>query len=177
MENEVVLEKLTGTVEDVSFYNEMTGFCVAEINTGEEGVTVVGGVGELVPGTMIECEGRWDIHPSFGRQFKAETVRQTLPADAGGILRYLSSGIIRGIREATATKIVEAFGSSAFDIIENEPERLAQIKGITKTKARQISRDFKMKFASREVMLALTSVFRSHRRSSFTAYLKKTHLI
>ena len=158
MENEVVLEKLTGTVEDVSFYNEMTGFCVAEINTGEEGVTVVGGVGELVPGTMIECEGRWNIHPSFGRQFKAETVRQTLPADAGGILRYLSSGIIRGIREATATKIVEAFGSSAFDVIENEPERLAQIKGITKTKARQISRDFKMKFASREVMLALTSL-------------------
>ncbi len=158
MENENVLEKLTGTVEDVSFYNESTGFCVAEINTGEEGVTVVGAVGEIAVGTMVECEGKWDFHPSFGRQFKAETVRQTLPADAGGILRYLSSGIIRGIREATATKIVEAFGSNTFDVIENEPERLAQIKGITKAKARQISKEFKAQFASRETMVGLTSL-------------------
>ena len=89
MENEA-LEKLTGTVEDISFYNDVTGFCVAEINTGDEGVTVVGAIGELAVGTEVECEGKWDFHPSFGRQFKAETVRQTLPADAGGILRYLS---------------------------------------------------------------------------------------
>ena len=153
-----MLEKLTGTVEDVSFYSEDTGFCVVEINTGEEGVTVVGALGELAEGMMIECEGVWDMHPSFGRQFKAQTVKQTLPADAGGILRYLSSGIIRGIREATARKIVEAFGSSAFDVIENEPERLAQIKGITKAKARKISQDFKIKFASREALLALTGL-------------------
>ena len=157
MEN-VELEKLTGTVEDVSFYNETTGFCVAEINTGEEGVTVVGAVGEMVIGTAVECEGKWDFHPSFGRQFRAETVKQTLPADAGGILRYLSSGIIRGVREATATKIVEAFGASTFDVIENEPERLATIKGITKTKARQISKDFKTQFAARETMIGLTSL-------------------
>lgn len=157
MEN-VELEKLTGTVEDVSFYNESTGFCVAEINTGEEGVTVVGAVGELGIGSAVECEGRWDFHPSFGRQFRAETVKQTLPADAGGILRYLSSGIIRGIREATATKIVEAFGANTFDVIENEPERLAAIKGITKKRAREISKDFKSQFAARETMIGLTSL-------------------
>ena len=152
------LEKLTGTVEEVSFYNESTGFCVAEINTGEEGVTVVGAVGEIAEGTMVECEGKWDFHPSFGRQFKAETVLQTLPADAGGILRYLSSGVIRGIREATATKIVEHFGANTFDVIENEPERLAEIKGITKAKARQISKDFKTQFAARETIMGLTSL-------------------
>ncbi len=157
MENET-LEKLTGTVEDVSFYNESTGFCVAEINAAGEGVTVVGAVGELVVGTEVECEGQWDFHPSFGRQFKAQTVKQTLPADAGGILRYLSSGIIRGVREATAAKIVEAFGANTFEIIENEPERLADIKGITKAKARQISREFKAQFAARETLIGLTAL-------------------
>lgn len=157
MEN-VEFEKLKGTVEDVSFYNESTGFCVAEIDTGEEGVTVVGAIGELVTGTSVEVEGKWDFHPSFGRQFRAETVKQTLPADAGGILRYLSSGIIRGVREATATKIVEAFGANTFDIIENEPDRLAEIKGITKKKAREISRDFKSQFAARETLIGLTSL-------------------
>ena len=110
MENEVQ-DILIGTVEDISFYNDTTGFCVAEVNTGEEGVTVVGTVGELAIGAEIECRGVWSFHPSFGRQFKAETAVQTLPADAGGILKYLSSGIIRGIGPATATKIVEKFGT------------------------------------------------------------------
>ena len=158
MENDRVPEKLKGTVEEVSFYNEDTGFCVAEINTGEEGVTVVGAVGQLTVGTQIECEGTWGFHPSFGRQFKAESVSETLPADAGGILRYLSSGIIRGVREATAAKIVELFGSETFDVIENEPERLAQIKGITKAKARKISQEFKTQFAARETLIELTGL-------------------
>lgn len=157
MENEQ-LEKLTGTVEEVSFFNQDTGFCVAEINTGEEGVTVVGVIGELAVGAEVECYGNWVFHPSFGRQFKAESVRQTLPADVGGILRYLSSGIIRGVRESTATKIVELFGEKAFDVIENEPERLAEIKGISKAKARKISDDFKSQFAARETMVGLTSL-------------------
>lgn len=152
------LERLTGTVEDVSFYNEDTGFCVAEISTGDEGVTIVGAIGALAIGAEIECEGKWDFHPSFGRQFRVETARQTLPADAGGILRYLASGAIKGIREATAAKIVEAFGINTFDVIENEPERLAQIKGITHAKAKQISKDFKNQFMVREIMIALISL-------------------
>ena len=81
MENEVQ-DILIGTVEDISFYNDNTGFCVAEVNTGDEGVTVVGTVGELAVGAEIECRGIWSFHPSFGRQFKAETVVQTLPAEA-----------------------------------------------------------------------------------------------
>ncbi len=153
-----MLEKIKGTVEEVSFYNEETGFCVAELNTGEEGVTVVGAIGALAEGTLVECEGRWDFHPSFGRQFRAETVRETLPADAGGILRYLSSGIIRGVREATAAKIVSLFGADTFNVIENEPERLAEIKGITKSKARKISEEFKMQFAARETLIELTGL-------------------
>lgn len=155
---EEIVEILKGTVEDVSFYNDSTGFCVAEINTGDEGVTVVGAVGELAVGTDVEFTGKWDMHPSFGRQFKAETVRQTLPADTSGILRYLSSGIIKGVRESTAVKIVDAFGANAFDVIENEPERLASIKGISKAKAKQISTDFKTQFAARETLVSLTAL-------------------
>ncbi len=157
MENEV-LERITGTVEEVSFYNEDTGFCVAEIFTGEEAVTVVGAVGQLAEGTQVECEGRWDFHASFGRQFKAELVRQTLPEDASDILRYLSSGIIKGVRKSTAEKLVDAFGSDTFNVIENEPERLAEIKGISRSKAREISKNFKTQFASREAMIGLTAL-------------------
>ena len=155
---EEIVEILKGTVEDVSFYNDSTGFCVAEINTGDEGVTVVGAVGELAVGTDVEFTGKWDMHPSFGRQFKADTVRQTLPADTSGILRYLSSGIIKGVRESTAVKIVDAFGANTFDVIENEPERLASIKGISKAKAKQISTDFKTQFAARETLVSLTAL-------------------
>ena len=157
MENEV-LERITGTVEEVSFYNEDTGFCVAEINTGDEGVTVVGAVGQMAVGTDVECEGHWDFHASFGRQFRAETVRQTLPEDVSGILRYLSSGIIKGIRTSTAQKIVDCFGADSFNVIENEPERLAEIKGISRTKAREISKNFKTQFASREAVIGLTAL-------------------
>lgn len=155
---EEILEKLTGIIEDVTFYNESTGFCVAEINTGKEAVTIVGAVGELAVGAEVECSGRWDFHPSFGRQFRADSLRQTLPADASGILRYLSSGIIKGVRESTAIKIVEAFGVNSFDVIENDPERLATIKGISRSKAKQISNDFKTQFAARETIISLTAM-------------------
>lgn len=152
------LEKLTGTVEDITYFSEETGYCVAEISTAQEGVTIVGNMGELVVGSEIECVGKWAFDPSFGRQFKVETVSQTLPADAGGMLRFLSSGAIKGVRESTATKIVEAFGADSFNVIENEPERLAQIKGITRKKAREISEEFKKQFLAREMIVGLTSL-------------------
>lgn len=157
MENEAQ-ENLIGTVEDVSYYNEATGFCVAEVNTGEEGVTVVGELGVLAVGAEVECRGVWVMHPSFGRQFKAQTAVQTMPADVGGILKFLSSGIIRGIREATATKIVEKFGTQTFDVLENDPARLATIKGISSAKAREICTSFKAQFSAREMLTGLTNL-------------------
>lgn len=157
MENEAQ-ENLIGTVEDVSYYNEATGFCVAEVNTGEDGVTVVGELGALAVGAEVECRGVWVMHPSFGRQFKAQTAVQTMPADVGGILKFLSSGIIRGIREATATKIVEKFGTQTFDVLENDPARLATIKGISSAKAREICTSFKAQFSAREMLTGLTNL-------------------
>lgn len=175
--SEEVLESLIGTVEDVSFFNEDTGFIVAEINNGEEGVTVVGVLGELMIGAEVECRGIWDFHPSFGRQFKADSAVQRLPADVGGILRYLSSGIIRGIREATATKIVEAFGTNTFDVLENEPARLATIKGISHAKARQISKEFKAQFSARETLMGLTNLGLSQSEAIKTYSLLKAEAV
>lgn len=152
------MERITGTVEDITYFNEDNGYIVFEISTSDEAVTVVGNLGELAVGAEVACVGKWDFHQSYGRQFRAESATQTMPADAGGILRYLSSGIISGIREATATKIVEAFGANTFDVIENEPLRLAEIKGITKAKAKKISEDFKSKFMARETIIGLTAL-------------------
>lgn len=172
MENEVQ-DILIGTVEDISFYNDNTGFCVAEVNTGDEGVTVVGTVGELAVGAEIECRGIWSFHPSFGRQFKAETAVQTLPADVGGILKYLSSGIVRGIGPATATKIVEKFGTQTFDVLENDPARLATIRGISSAKAREMCKNFKSQFSARETLMGLTNLGLSQNEAIKTYNLLK----
>ena len=75
------LEKLTGTVEDITYFSEETGYCVAEISTAQEGVTIVGNMGELVVGSEIECVGKWAFHPSFGRQLK-RSAKHCLPMQA-----------------------------------------------------------------------------------------------
>ncbi len=175
--SEEILESLIGTVEDVSFFNEDTGFIVAEVFNGEEAVTVVGVLGELMVGAEVECRGIWVLHPSFGRQFKAESAVQKLPADVGGILRYLSSGIIRGIREATAAKIVEEFGINTFDVLENDPARLAAIKGISSAKARQISKEFKAQFSARETLMGLTNLGLSQNEAVKTYKLLKAEAV
>lgn len=149
---------VTGVIEDVVYFNESNGYCVCEINTGEDSFNVVGEIGELVVGEHVEFVGEWTTHKSFGRQFKAITVRHTLPADADGILKYLSSGIIKGIGPSTAMKIVSEFSVDTFNVIENEPDRLATIKGISRKKANEISKNFKIQFATREIMLGLTTM-------------------
>lgn len=162
-------ENLTGTIEDITYQNDSTGFGVVEVDAGDEYVTVVGVLGNVVIGEEAVFEGEWNIHPSFGRQFKAVRLQRTMPADASGMLRFLSAGIIKGVREATATKIVERFGADTFNVIENEPERLSEIKGISKSKAKSISRDFKMQFAARDIMNGLSQLGLSQ-QEAFDAY-------
>ena len=152
------LENLTGVVEGITYRNEANGYAVIEVKTGDEFVTVVGVLGDITVGEQIVFQGEWTMHPNFGRQFKSVRLTRSRPADASGMHRFLASGIIKGIGEATATKIVEKFGSSTFNVIENEPERLAEIKGISKSKAKRISKDFKMQFAARDVMNGLAEL-------------------
>ena len=152
------LENLTGVVEGITYRNEANGYAVIEVKTSDEFVTVVGVLGDITVGEQIVFQGEWTMHPNFGRQFKSVRLTRSRPADASGMHRFLASGIIKGIGEATATKIVEKFGSSTFNVIENEPERLAEIKGISKSKAKRISKDFKMQFAARDVMNGLAEL-------------------
>lgn len=163
------LENLTGIIEDITYQNESTGFGVIEVDAKEEFVTVVGVLGNVMIGEEAVFQGEWVMHPTFGRQFKAVRLQRTLPADASGMLRFLSAGIVKGVREATATKIVEHFGADTFNVIENEPERLAEIKGITRSKAKKISADFKMQFAARDVMNGLAELGLSQ-QEAFDAY-------
>lgn len=163
------LENLTGIIEDITYQNESTGFAVIEVDASDEYVTVVGVLGNVMIGEEAVFQGEWVMHPSFGRQFKAVRLQRTLPADASGMLRFLSSGIVKGIREATATKIVEKFGADTFNVIENEPERLAEIKGINKSRAKKISQDFKMQFVARDVMNGLAELGLSQ-QEAFDAY-------
>ncbi|MCM1114814.1 MAG: ATP-dependent RecD-like DNA helicase [Clostridium sp.] len=163
------LENLTGTIEDITYQNESTGFAVIEVDAKDEYVTVVGVLGNVMIGEEAVFQGEWVMHQSFGRQFKCVRLQRTLPADASGMLRFLSAGIIKGVREATATKIVERFGADTFNVIENEPERLAEIKGINKSKAKKISQDFKMQFAARDVMNGLSELG-LNQQEAFDAY-------
>lgn len=163
------LENLTGVIEDITYQNESTGYAVISVDAGDEICTVVGVMGSVVIGEEAVFQGEWVMHPTFGRQFKALRLQRTMPADAGGMLRFLAGGIVKGVREATAVKIVERFGEDSFNVIENEPERLAEIKGISKQKARKISQEFKMQFAARDVMNGLAELG-LNQQEAFNAY-------
>lgn len=163
------LESIKGTVEEITFYNQDNGYTVMEISCGNEAVTVVGNFSQLAVGSQIEASGEWTVHPSYGRQFKADTLTETLPQDAAGILRYLSSGIIKGVGRATAEKIVNAFGSESFDVIEKDVDHLSSIKGISKPAARKIQRSFIEKFASRQTIEDLKQKGLTH-KEAFDAY-------
>lgn len=163
------LESIKGTVEEITFYNQDNGYTVMEISCGNEAVTVVGNFSQLAVGSQIEASGEWAVHPSYGRQFKADSLTETLPQDAAGILRYLSSGIIKGVGRATAEKIVNAFGSESFDVIEKDVDRLSSIKGISKPAARKIQRSFIEKFASRQTIEDLKQKGLTH-KEAFDAY-------
>ncbi len=148
-------QQITGIVEDVVFYNSENSFTVLDVSSGGELVTAVGVLPEITAGEKVVLTGTWDMHQSFGRQFRVIRFERYLPDTAAQFLKYLSSGAIKGIGPKTATYIVERFGDNAFNVIENEPERLTVIKGISKDKAKLISAEFKKQFAVRTVILGL----------------------
>ncbi|MBR0415440.1 MAG: ATP-dependent RecD-like DNA helicase [Clostridia bacterium] len=153
MEQETVI--INGTVEEVTFRSSESGFCVLQIESEGEPVTAVGVMPSVVAGELVRLEGIWQVHPSFGRQFKVSGCISEMPSTTAGMYRYLASGVIKGIGESTAQKIIKKFGENAFDVIENEPQRLTQIKGISPNKAEKISEVFVSQKALRNTMSAL----------------------
>lgn len=147
---------IKGIIERITYKNDRNGYTVAVVRVGKENVTVVGTFPFLNEGESAEFLGRYIVHATYGRQFSAESVERTTPATAAAILKYLSSGTIKGIGPATAVKIVQKFGKDTLDIIENHPTELALIKGISKEKAILISEEYKRQFGIKDLMLLLS---------------------
>ncbi|MDR2647781.1 MAG: ATP-dependent RecD-like DNA helicase [Oscillospiraceae bacterium] len=149
------LAELCCVVEGITFRNEVTGFAVVDVACDEKLEIVKGILPQLSPGEKLRLMGKWEHHPTYGRQFNAQFCERGLPTTNDEILKYLSSGVIRGIGPSTARKIVETFGARTMDVLDSKPEQLARIKGITHEKATRICEAFKKQFGLRQVMIAL----------------------
>lgn len=134
---------VTGTVEEIIYANTDNWYTVCCIDSDEEGIfTATGYMPFISEGESVALSGNWTTHPDYGEQFKAEYYEKVMPTDEESILRYLSSGIISGIREATAKKMIKYFGCDVLNIMLSEPERLSEVKGISKEKAKKIGEEF-----------------------------------
>ena len=147
---------LAGTVDHIVFCNDDNGWTVLELDTGDTIETVVGVLPRVQVGETLRLQGGWTEHPAFGRQFKATACESTLPTDEAAILRYLASGAVKGIGPATAARIVDKFGADTLRILEEEPQELAKIKGISLSKAREMGRSFCAQFGLREIVMTLS---------------------
>lgn len=157
MQNEKEYVKLTGSVENVVFSNRDTGFTVLDLSVGEDLICVVGSLFDVEPGEELLLTGYYDTHKTYGMQFKAQMCERSLPATANAIVKYLSSGIVKGIGAATARRIVDKFGSDTFRIIEENPARLTEVTGITKSKSQKLAQEFKQVFGIRALMSFLSA--------------------
>ena len=134
--------ELKGEVTDIIYQNEVNRYTIAVFETDEEETTIVGYLPFVKSGDTLNVNGRYVEHKDYGRQFKVETFEKLMPETLGALERYLANGSIKGIGEATAKKIIKKFGQDTINIFKFEPEKLAQIKGITEAKAKEMSESF-----------------------------------
>ena len=149
---EIGKELLEVTAEAIIFQNPDNGYTVLRVSGGGDSFTAVGIMPHVGPGELLRMEGSWMTHPSFGEQFKADSVQVRLPSGTQAIYRYLASGVIRGIGEKMAKKLVDKFGADTFEVLEFEPEKLATMKGISLKKARAIQMEFIQKSGMRSLL-------------------------
>ncbi|MBR5295069.1 MAG: ATP-dependent RecD-like DNA helicase, partial [Clostridia bacterium] len=136
-----------------------TGYTVCSIEWEREPVTLVGILPSLMVGDAVRAMGQWVNHPTYGKQFKVTYFEKSMPADENAMLRYLSSRAIRGVGPKLARRIVDRFGDSTFDVIENNPDFLSDIPGISPRKAREISASFREQFGVRNIMMFFSGFF------------------
>ena len=134
--------EVKGEVVDIIYQNELNSYTIAVFNTEEEETTIVGYLPFVKSGDTLKLEGRFVEHKDYGRQFKVDTFEKLMPQTLGALERYLANGNIKGIGEATAKKIIKTFGEDTINVFKFEPEKLAQIKGISENKAKEMSESF-----------------------------------
>lgn len=149
------MESLAGYVEHIIYRNADNGYTVLNLVSGEDEITCVGIFSVIAEGENIEARGEYTEHPTYGQQFKVTSFEEKAPEDEEAIERYLGSGAIKGIGLAMAARIVRRFKEDTFRIIEEEPERLAEIKGISNRKAMEIASQVNEKRDLRQAMIFL----------------------
>ena len=149
------MEKLAGYVEHIIYRNTDNGYTVLNLVSGEDEITCVGIFSTIAEGENIEAAGDYTDHPTYGTQFKVVSFEEKAPEDQEAIERYLGSGAIKGIGLAMAARIVRRFREDTFRIIEEEPERLAEVKGISERKAMEIASQVNEKRDLRQAMIFL----------------------
>jgi exodeoxyribonuclease V alpha subunit len=158
-------ETFEGIIERITYYNEESGYTVLRLKphkvlpgqVGRDGLATVVGVfpSSLREGAEVRFSGTWVIHSEYGKQFKAESAEETVPESLEGLLRYLSSGAIRGIGKATAKRIIDHFGEKTFEILSKAPHRVKEVPGIAEHRAELIAQAWQEHTAEREVMIFL----------------------
>ena len=149
------METLHGLIEHIVYHNENNGYTVLALRSQGDEIMCTGTMAMVNEGEYIKAEGDYVDHATYGRQFRIASFSIEAPEDLFSIERYLASGAIKGIGPSLASRIVKKFKEDRFRIIENEPERLAEIKGISERIARQISEQMDEKKGMREAMIFL----------------------
>ncbi|MEA4815604.1 MAG: ATP-dependent RecD-like DNA helicase [Lachnospiraceae bacterium] len=144
---------VSGYVGDVIFRNEENGYTVFSVETSDETIVCVGEAFHINEGESVKATGVWTTHPVYGRQLKISYIEKSMPEDVEGIEKYLSSGVIKGVGVKMAKKIAQAFGEATFDIIDADPVRLSEIRGISVKKAIEIGNIFHEQQGMRNAML------------------------
>ena len=134
--------ELIGEVGDIIYYNETNSYMIAEFDTEDEQTTIVGYLPFIAGGDNLKVIGNFVEHKKYGRQFKVETFEKLMPQTVGALEKYLANGNIKGVGEALAKRIVKKFGEDTIQVFKTEPQRLAEIKGISETKALEIAESF-----------------------------------
>ena len=145
---------ISGTLSRVTFQNPENHYTVCRVSVPKvaDAITVVGHLPGVAQGERLKLKGTWTSHPKYGEQFKAASFEVTLPSSMSGIRKYLSSGIIPGINQELADRIVDTFGEQTLEIIENEPDRLLEVYGIGKAKQKMIETAWNTHHSVRRVM-------------------------
>ncbi len=155
------LDELEGIVENIIYQNTENGYTVLDMSVEGDDIpkTVVGIIPQIAEGETIKVMGKWDIHSSYGKQFKVEYYERRLPVGGEAILRYLSSRAIKGIGPKTAKRIVDKFGDETLNVMESSPEFLADVEGISYKKAMEIGKIYKEQFGMRNVIMFASEFF------------------
>ena len=151
---------ISGVVDGIIYRSDDSGYTVCDVEADDgDFFTAVGIMPHIAEGEAVKLYGQWTTHANFGRQFRVESAEACLPVGAVEILRYLSSGSVKGIGPVTAQRIVDMYGEDAFDVIENHPDWLSEISGISKKKAGEIHKSFIEHTGSRAVMMFCREYF------------------